>query len=311
MKNFLLLILLVSLNRISFGQGSNEYYKKASDFYDKEDYNNALININKALLSDSSNVKYLLLKGNTFEKAKKYQAAFDTYTLGINYHPTDGELYNQRGLLLQKVQETELSISDFTTALQFKNNDTLKLSLLLNRGVTKINVRDFQGAYDDFIDALQIDSLNIGTLNNLASVCDEVGKGDQTLPYLYKIIKIDSNFIGAYGNIGFKFQEMGDHTSAIKYFNKVLQLQPDEPLGYSNRAFNEYKLGDYKAALADINTSIKLYPANSYAFRIRALIFLAQKEKQKACSDIEESLRLGFTKMYGEEVEQLKKDHCK
>lgn len=312
MKHYILFFSLLTLiNFTAFGQTAEDYYKKASDFYDKGDYNNAITNVNKALQTDSINVKYLLLKGNTFEKENKIQEAFDAYTVAIKSNPRDPYVYNQRGLLLMKIQETEYSIRDFSTALNFEKVDSIKLTLLLNRGAAKINIRDFQGAYDDFIAALKFDTLNIGTLNNLASVCDEVGKGEQTLSYLFKIVKIDSTFIGAYGNIGFKYQEMGDYKMAIKYFNKVLELQPNEPLGYSNRAYNRYKLGDYKGALSDIDLSIKLYPTNSYAYRNRALIYLAENDKSKACMDISEALRLGFTKMYGEEIEQLKGQHCK
>ncbi|MBS1511463.1 MAG: tetratricopeptide repeat protein [Bacteroidetes bacterium] len=301
----------ILLKLTAFGQDAESYYNKASDLYDKGAYDSAITNLDKALQTDSVNVKYLLLKGNALEKAKQFQEAFDVLTFAIRYHPKDAYLYNQRGLLLMKVQEAEYSIRDFTTALDFEKTDSVRLTLLVNRGAAKINIRDFQGAYDDFIIALQLDTLNIGTLNNLASVCDEVGKGDLTLSYLFKIIKIDSTFIGAYGNIGFKYQEMGDYKTAIKYYNKVLELVPNEPLGYSNRAFNRYKLGDYKGALSDINLSIQYYPANSYAFRIRALIYIAIKENAKACTDIDEALRLGFTKMYGDEVEQLKKQYCK
>lgn len=310
-QQILLFGLFTLLSLTSFAQTADEYYKKASALYDKGDYTNAIVNIDKALQFDTENTKYLLLKGNTYDKAKKYQEAFDTYTKAINADPKDAYLYNQRGLLLMKILETEYAIQDFSKALEFEKEDSTRLTLLLNRGASKINMRDFQGAYEDFTDALKLDTLNIGVLNNLASVCDEVGKGELTLPYLFKIVKIDPTFIGAYVNIGFKYQEMGDYKTAISYFNKALELDASDALSYSNRAFNRYKLGDNKNALSDINKSIKLYPGNSYAFRTRALIYMATKENAKACADIEEALGLGFTKMYGEEVEKLKKENCK
>lgn len=303
--------LTITCCTLAFGQTAEEYYKKASDLYDKQDYTNSIANIDKALGFYPGNSKYLLLKGNAYEKLEKFQEAYDVFTQSINANSLDGFAYNQRGLLLSKVRQNDEAILDFTTALGFETNDTVRLSLYLNRGVAKINTRNFQGAYDDLMESLKIDSLDIGTLNNLASVCDEVGKGDQTLKYLYKIIAIDSTFIGAYGNIGFKYQEMGDYRMAIKFFNKVLEMDVNEPLGFSNRAFNLYKLGEYKAALSDVNKSIKLYPANSYAFRIRALVYLALKEKEKACADLNEAIRLGFTTMFGDEAERLKKEHCR
>ena len=106
------------------------------------------------------------------------------------------------------------------------------------------------------------------------------------------------------------FQKKGKNKEALPYFDKAVQIDPTDPLCYSNRAYSKYKLGAHLAALADINLSIKLYPTNSYAFRNRALIYQALKEDKKACEDIDQALALGFTKMYGEEVEELKKKYC-
>jgi tetratricopeptide (TPR) repeat protein len=303
--------LLIFSNLTVLAQSAEDYHKKASDYYDKEDYENAILNINQALQTDPGNAIYLLFKGNAFEKGKKIQEAYDTYTLAISLNPRDSRFYSQRGVLLTNVLNIEYAIRDFNAALDFETVDSLKTVLLHNRGAAKIYTRDFQGAYDDFIAALQYDTLNIGILNNLATVCDEVGKGEQTLTYLHKILKIDSTFIGAHLNIGFKYQEMGEYLTAIKYFNKVLELEPEEPLAFSNRAYCRYKTGDYDNALSDINVSIRLFPANSYAYRNRALIYLAKNKVSEACADIEESLRFGFTKVYGDEVENLKKQHCK
>jgi tetratricopeptide (TPR) repeat protein len=308
---FLLTVFVVLLFSNVTAQSKDPHYQKASDLYDKADYSNSLKEVNAALLSDSTNSQFLFLKANTLDKLKRFQEAFNTYSMLVRLYPKNSMARSQRGILLTTIQEPEFAIQDFTEALSYEDKDTLKITLYLNRGAAKINIRDFQGAYDDFIAAYTIDSVNIGVLNNLATVCDEVGKGDKTLSYLYKMIKIDSTFIGAYVNIGFKLQEMGDYKQAISFFDKALVLDPKEPLSYNNRAFNKYKLGDLPGALNDVNLSIKLYPSNSYAFRNRALILIAQKKIGDACTDIKEALRMGFTKMYGDEVEQLEVKYCK
>lgn len=303
------LILLFSVVAAS-GQSASELYEQAVALYDKAEFARVSQLMDKAIKLDSGTSKYYLLKADALVQEENLQEAFDTYSLTIEKFPKESYAYNQRGLLLLRIREHEYALSDFNTALAFEKVDSLQLTLLINRGTVKLGIRDFEGAYDDFMAALRIDSLEVGVLNNLAAVCDEVGRGDETIPYLQKILAIDSTFIGAYANIGYKYQEMGDHKTAIEYYNKVLALDPEEPLGYSNRAYNRYKLGDHAGALSDINRSIDLYPGNSYAYRVRALIYLAQKDKAKACTDLEEALRQGFTKSYGDEVEKLKKENC-
>ncbi len=309
MNQKIFLSLFVVLNGIVlYGQ---THYDNAITCFEKKDNNQALKYIDSALQLDPSNIEYLILKGQVYYSLKKYQDAYNIYTKTILLKPKESIGYNQRGLLLNALQETEAAINDFTDALNFEKSDTIRVMLFLNRGAAKINIRNFESAYNDFWNAYKIDSLNIGVLNNLATVCDEVGKGEQTLSYLYKIIKLDSTFIGAYGNIGFKLQQMGDYKKSILYFDKIISLDKDEPLAYNNRAFSKHKIGDNEGALLDVNLSIKLYPSNAYAFRNRALIFVALQKNDKACKDFEEALRLGFTKMYGDEIEKLQIKYCK
>jgi tetratricopeptide (TPR) repeat protein len=309
-KTFLPLFILIFSASVAFGQSAEELYKQAGELYDKAEFARAIQIIDKAIMLDSTTSKYYLLKADALEKEDNLKEAYFTYSLAIAKFPKESYAYNQRGLLLLRIREYEHALNDYNTALEFEKLDTLQSMLFLNRGTVKRRVRDFEGAYDDFMAVLRIDSLHIGALNNIAAVCDEVGRGDETIPYLKKVLAIDSTFIGGYANIGYKYQEMGDHKTAIEYYDKVLSMDPEEPLGYSNRAFNRYKLGELPGALSDINRSIELYPANSYAYRVRALIYLAQKEKAKACADLEEALRQGFTKTYGDEVEKLKAENC-
>lgn len=309
----LLTLALVLLFAPAFGQTPNAHYNKADAFLAKKQYGKALDEIELGLKSDTSRQlrhKYSLLKGEAMIQLEQYQAAYDFYSGMLTRWPDDAYVLNDRALLLSGLKQFRESIEDYDHALRFEVDDSMHVSLLLNRSSSKIAIRDFNGAYEDLIDAYGIDSVNIGVLNNLAMVCDEIGKGDQTLKYLHKVLAIDSGFFGGWLNIGFKYQEMGEHRTAIRYFDKAISIDPKHGLGYSNRAFNKYKIGELSSAMDDINKSIKLYPGNSYAYKVRALIFVAQKNKAKACEDLHEAIRLGYTEMYGEEVKELLVKYC-
>ena len=295
---------------LSFAQNNKELYKKASTLFDKGDYKSAIAHIDKALRTDSSELNYLLLKANSLFLLKDYQRSFNLFSDIIDMYPDNTVPLNQRGLLLRTIQKFDESIDDFTQALKLTKNDSIKNSLYINRGAAKIGIRDFDGAYKDFMKAYKIDSLNIGTLNNIATVCDEVGRGDETLNYLFKIIAIDPKFSGAYVNIGFKYQEDSDYVKAIEYFTQAIKLNPKEPLAYSNRSFNYLKIGNLKAALADVNKSIELFPENSFAFKNRALIYLALRKTNNACADLDKAIDLGFNITYGAEATDLLAKYC-
>lgn len=310
MRYTYIILFLLFIASAAQAQTAAEFYKKASVLAEKGDYKNALVQMNNALKKDSVNIDYLSAKAHILRELKEYQASYDTYSAVIGLSPKTSYAYNNRGLLLYSIQQFDASIDDFTEGLKVETRDSMRNMLLLNRAASKIYKRDFNAAYDDLMTIYKNDSLNIGMLTNLASICDEIGKGDMTLVYLEKVVKQDPGNYPAYGNIGFKYQEMGDHKKAIEYFNKVLEIEPKEPLGYSNRSFNKLKTGDIKGAYADIEKSLQLYPTNSYAYRIRALIYLQENKTAKACVDLDKALQLGFTGMFGDEVEKLKTKHC-
>jgi tetratricopeptide (TPR) repeat protein len=308
---FFLFLSLTFFIQFSAAQDKHPAYEKAVELYDKKDFLNAVKQVNLALQKDSTNADYLMLKGSIFQAMEQIEQAFEIYSKAIFYNPDSVWLYNNRGLLLASMREEKLALRDFDKALSLKIADSVRLSLLLNRGAVKNNIRDFKGAYEDLMEGYRIDSLNISILNNLATIADEVGMGDQTLTYLYKVIKINPAFAGAYVNIGFKLQLMEKHKEAVTYFDKALELEPDEPLSYNNRGYSKLKLGDLDGAMKDVNKSIDLYPGNSYAYRNKALIYIARNDMKAACQQIEKSLQQGFTEMYGEEVEELRKKHCR
>jgi len=295
----------------AFCQPVDAYFQSAYKLHQKGKHQEALAQIDKALVTDSLNTDYLAMKGDILQSLKQYDAAYQLYSKGIARSPKDTYLYNQRGLLLNSLQQFDKAIDDFTTALGFATIDSVKNLLLVNKAAAEIYSRQFTKAYDDLIIVYERDSSNIGMLNNLAAVSDEVGRGDETLKYLLRIIQLKPDFYAAYGNIGFKYQEMGDHKKAIEYFNKVLTYEPNDPLAFSNRSYNKLQLGDLKGAYADIEKAIQLYPANSYAYRNRALIYIKDNKTTEACKDLKKAIELGFTTMYGEEVKTLQKKHCK
>ncbi len=309
MKNTIVILLLFSANLV-FSQTAEENYQQASIAFENKDWKNALKLLDKAIKLDSSNVDFFILKGQVQDELKQYRESFDTYSLGISLFPNDPHLYFNRGNIWLLYHEFEYAAKDFTLALKLTDDEVLKHRSITNRAAAKIYMRDFESAYQDLIVSHKYDTTEIATLINLGAVCDEIGKGDETLKYLMKAIEIDPKSYDAYGNIGFKYQEMGEYKTAISYFDKVLELSPNDPLGFSNRGFNKLKLGDTKGAMSDIDKSIKIYPENSYAYKIRALIFLEQGKKDKACKDLQIAADKGYTTMYGPEVEELQKVNC-
>ena len=241
---------------------------------------------------------------------KQVREAMQTLTEGIKALPDEPELYYYRGILFDKVRLPDQSIEDFTKAIENCKTDTTCSDYYASRGGVKFSIRQFEEAYQDLKKALELDENNIAALNNMAVVSDEVGRGDETVGYLERIIALDPEKPFTYVNLGYKYQQMEQHKKAIEYLDKAIELAPTASFAYSNRSFCRLKLGNVKGALKDINKSLELMPTNVYAYKVRALVYLEKGKAEEACADLDTALEMGYTRQYGNEVQELKAKHC-
>lgn len=308
MKNFLLIF--SALICVLFVHGQDNVLIQAKNLADEGKSRKAIELLDAALREKPYNASLYRSKAVIQLNSKKYDEGFSTMSLAIKMLPDSCSLYLTRGNMHEAFRRYEEAIKDYSTGQQCATDDELKCTFLSNRGSAKAKIRNFQGAYKDLKRAVQYDSTSIYALNNLALVCDEVNRPEETLIYLKQVIAADSNFVPAYVNIGFKYQIMERHEEAIPYFDKAISLEPEQALGYSNRSFSKLKTGDLKGAMKDINYSIKLLPSNSYAYKIRALIYIEKGQTKKACKDLAEASERGYLKQYGSEVVELSSKYC-
>lgn len=317
MKNLFLLTLLFFPVFLFSQKISKKQIKKAKAHYElcinhieKNNAAKALTEIESAISANPKEVEYHITKVNVLFELEEMDQGMGYLNRTVSLFPEEAEPYLIRASIFSIIREFESAIADFSKAIELAETDEDKVAYLAFRGGTKSQIMDFEGAYDDLMEAYKMDSDNKDVLNNLAMICDEIGKPDETLVYLNRIIELDSTYIPAYVNIGFKLQLMERHEEAVTYFNKAIKLAPNEALGYSNISYSLMKLGKLDEAMENINKSIDLNPINPYAYRNKALIYLEKKEISNACENIDIGLEWGFSKSYGDELEKLKEEHC-
>ncbi|MFT3948077.1 MAG: tetratricopeptide repeat protein [Agriterribacter sp.] len=311
MKTTFTLIFLCTYLLISAQTKDSAHIIKAYAFYDEGKYDSALYEINHVLAKDSTNPDYFDLSANLHFMLGNLKMAIWDCSKAIQLAPHDHLYYGHRAFYFYSLKMPDNAIRDNDSALKYSGkNDTLICNNLLDRGNAKKMKRDFQGAYEDYLDIYKRDSLNYSSLISLGAVLDDLGKNKEAIQYLKKAISLRPDLKEGWGNLGFRYLDEENYEKALELFNKVLELEPEDPLGFNNRGFAKYKLKNYEGALIDINKSIKIYPTNSFAYKNRALVYLSLKEYKRACDDLAKAKELGFTQQYGEEVEELIKKNC-
>lgn len=164
----------------------------------------------------------------------------------------------------------------------------------------------------------------------------------QAKPYLDKAIELNPKEAMYYDYRHFIFFTTLDYQSALNDLLMLKKLKPDSDiefnLAYSysmlkryheadsvfqliydeknasflnNYGLNKFYLGDAENGKFLIMKSLGMEPKNSYAYRNLAVIAIAEGNTTKACEYLDKAKIFGFTNHYGNEVNDLIKQHCK
>jgi tetratricopeptide (TPR) repeat protein len=302
--------LFLCLQIISFGQSDYDHINKALELINKGKIEEGFKIIGDDMRERPELAENYLFLADVLVAYNQNREAVTILTDGIKA-VEDHRLYNSRGLAYQNLKKFDLSVMDFTSAVNRTDVDSTKYGYIVNRSTSKFSKRDFQGSYDDLLLAYNYDSTDIAVLVNLGNTVSELGETDKAVTYFKKAIDVDPKFAGSYINLGFYLQINNRHVEALPYFNKAIELDPNQGVFYNNRSFSLLKTGDIKGALSDVEKSIKLDPSNAYAFKNRALINIERGKMKTVCDDLYEARKLKYEEMYGSEVEELILKYCK
>jgi tetratricopeptide (TPR) repeat protein len=126
-------------------------------------------------------------------------------------------------------------------------------------------------------------------------------------------IELDKSLIEAYFARAFYVKEItGDYQGAIEDYTTAIDLKSDDNDFnlYSNRGHAKFMLKDYKGAITDIQMALSLNPKDPFTYRNRVLLFIQIKNMPMACQDMKKALELGFTDLYGDEIQKLFEHYC-
>ena len=129
---------------------------------------------------------------------------------------------------------------------------------LFKRGMTKLEVSDYEGAETDFSMVLDLNPTNDA----------------------------------AYFNRGFSRMQLGNHPAAIQDFSLALDINPANPEAYYNRGRAKLGLEDYLGAMIDLNIAIKGRAKESRYFRARAKAKSGLQDYRGAIQDLNAAIKL-------------------
>jgi tetratricopeptide (TPR) repeat protein len=159
-----------------------------------------------------------------------------------------------------------------------------------DRGVEKLEAKNYVEAIKDFDLALQKDK------NHAPSYCDkaraeaEIGKKDEALKNFEQAIKLKSDYADAYYYRGLLYHKLKDE-KAIADFSKTIQLDPKKTDAYLKRGIFYYQKKQESDALKDFNKAIELKTSNTEVYYFRGKIMALKGSNIDALGDFNEVIK--------------------
>lgn len=204
-----ILLLFTSILSSCFYNSSHKINKNALSLIDKNDYNQALVEVNQ----------------------------------GISQNPSLGELYYTRSIIYMKISEFDKAINDMSYFIDRFTLDSNKYSSRINnflmrdfpvrhlaeafyyRGLQNHKLLNYDNALKDYIKSLNLGFKSSALYFNIAIIMHKKGFYNSAIRNYSKSIAIDSTGICLY-NRGVAFMELG------KYNNADIDLKKSLKLGY-------------------------------------------------------------------------------
>ncbi len=202
------------------------------------------------------------------------EKAIECFSEALNIDPSRTSAYLHRGRTKEQIEDIKGACEDWKKAAELGDEDAAKLLQLAlkkistNKSVekffddakTKLESGEYQGAFDDYTKAIDIDP-------------------DNSIAY-YKRGKLRKG-------------QLNDLEGAINDLSISIKLDPKPISAYLDRAHTKDKLGDHLGAIIDNTKAIKLYPNSTIALYCRGMSKVRLNNIKGACEDFRRMIELG------------------
>ena len=160
------------------------------------------------------------------------------------------------------------------------------------KGADKYNKKDYQGAIQDFTEAIEINPKLAQAYYNRGNTRYKLKDYQGAIQDYNQAIKINPKDAQAYYNRGAVRSELKDYQGAIQDYNQAIEINPKYALAYNNRGIDRRNLKDYQGAIQDYTQAIKINPKYAEAYYNRGIARGILKDYQGAIQDYDQAIKI-------------------
>jgi len=184
---------------------------------------------------------------------------------------------------------------------------SLKSPHFLNRGYAYFQLKEYEKAEKDYLNALALPNPDLDLLyDNLSLLYFDQQKFQKAIDYSSKRIELNSRNYVAYLDRGLSYRKVKKYKEAEKDFESSLKIKPNFFRAFGYRAYLYMEQGKNQEAFKDAKRAVEINPEYAYGY-----LMLAQVKQvlnlPDFCNDYFSAKKYGWT----EEVDIAIKKYCK
>lgn len=277
--------------------------------YNKQDFLGAVEDYTQAILLNPQFIEAYLNRSITYFVLKQYPKALEDCTKVLELSPKNNtsqgyylaSVYYQRGNTKRELQDWNGALQDFTTSLEIDPNYVKSYQ---GRAWIKEEQKDWNGAIRDYSEAIRLDPQASYYYNRAVSY-SQLEQFPEALQDYTQAIQIQPKYMESYHNRGVIKFHQGDYHGAIQDLTSAIQIQSNHADCYKNRGSAKVCISDFSGALEDYNTAIRLNSQDAETYFNRGFLYQEMKNFSGAIADWEHGLTLQFYPKISQELVTL------
>ena len=275
---------------LAVAMDADEYLGDAQSYYDKGDYQAAVIQLKNALLVEPDNGRTRLLLGLSYLKLEKGQSAYKELNrardLGISREAVIPPLGRA---LLMTGQGDELLKSLF---IEQDDAATLKVNILLLQGQAYLASRRFELADEKFSRVLELDPKMADAILGKAHLAYHDKDNARVSELVDQAISMDPGNADAWIMKGELLRAADQQQEAVSAFQRALDAAPARLTARMGKAAAHIALGEHEKAMTEIKLIQDAYPGLHLTHYLRALAMFEHQEPAAAQESVQLALKL-------------------
>jgi putative PEP-CTERM system TPR-repeat lipoprotein len=285
----LIVVLCLLWSLTAFAVDSGEYLRDARAYFDKGEFNAAVIQLKNALLTDPANKEARLLLGKAYLKQKDGLSAEKELRRAQELGATREAVLVPLGRTLLMTGQNDKLLQAVTP--EAGDSDALKVDILLLQGQAYLTTGKLALADEKFSKALELKPATVEALLGKARIAYQNQDKAGSAELVEQALSSEPDNANAWAMKGELLRNANKPQEAVTAFAKAIDVEPGNTPARLGRAMVLLSLGKPDQANADIDWLLEKYPGLYLAHFLKAQALYQQGQPEPAQESVQRALK--------------------